>query len=141
MGYVYTFLQFVGIGLVILTTPLIPQSIVAQVILLIAVFIGFWAIYVFRNTKINVFPYLRNGSSIIRKGPYKYVRHPMYTSVILFALSYLIDNPGWIYGIYFTGIFLVLIFKINFEEKQLAAHFENYETEFFKTYRIIPCIY
>ena len=141
MGYIYTFLQFAGIGLIIFTPPFLPQSILGQVILILSVVLGLWSIYVFRHTKINVFPYLRDGSTIIRSGPYRYLRHPMYTSVILFALSYFIDNPNWMFGLYFLGIVIVLLFKMNFEEKHLSTHFEEYEVEFFKIYRIIPCVY
>lgn len=141
MGYVYTILQFIGLGLIFFTSPLFPKSIYGQFVLVFSISLGVWSVFVFRHTRINIFPYLRDGATMIRKGPYRYVRHPMYSSVILFALSYFIDNPNWLYGAYFFGLTIVIIFKMKFEEKQLASRFENYETEFFKTYRIIPCIY
>lgn len=103
--------------------------------------LGTWSILVFRHTRINIFPYLRNGANLIRRGPYKYVRHPMYSSVLMYALAYFIDNPNWVYAAYFFGLTGVILLKMQFEEKQLISRFENYETEFFSTYRIIPCIY
>jgi protein-S-isoprenylcysteine O-methyltransferase Ste14 len=141
MGYFFTFLQFFLIGLIFFTPPFLPQSVSGLVVLFLSFTIGAWSILVFRHTKINVFPYLRNGASLVRKGPYRYVRHPMYTSVILFSFAYFVDNPDWIYGSYFLSMIVVLVLKMNFEEKQLALHFDNYESEFFKTYRIIPCVY
>lgn len=141
MGYVYTILQFIGLGLIFFTPPIFPQSIYGQVVLIISIFLGVWSIFVFRHTRINIFPYLRDGATLVHRGPYKYVRHPMYSSVLLFGLSYFIDNPYWLYAAYFLGLTVVIFFKIKFEEKQLASRFENYETDFFSTYRIIPCIY
>lgn len=141
MGYFFTFLQFSLLGLIFLTPPVIPQSIYGLVVLFLSIVLGVWSVFAFRHTKINVFPYLRNGAGLVRKGPYRYVRHPMYTSVILFSLAYFIENPDWIFGSYLLGMILILVLKINFEEKQLALYFDNYESEFFKTYRIIPCIY
>jgi protein-S-isoprenylcysteine O-methyltransferase Ste14 len=141
MGYIYTIFQFVGLGLIFSTPPFIPQSIIGKISLLLSFVIAVWAVLVFRRTKINVFPYLRPGSRLVRTGPYRYVRHPMYTSVLLFGLSYFIDSPNLLYFSYFTGLLVVVLLKIKFEEKQLANHFDNYNAEFFKTYRIIPCIY
>jgi protein-S-isoprenylcysteine O-methyltransferase Ste14 len=141
MGYLYTVLQLVGLFLVFFTPPILPQTIYGQIILFLSLVIGVWAIFAFRHTRINIFPYLRNGAILIRKGPYKYVRHPMYSSVLLFALAYFIDNPNWIFTSYFVGLTIVILLKMRFEEKQLMLHFKNYDAEFFKTYRIIPCVY
>ena len=141
MGYFYTVLQFLLLSFILFTPPLLPGSYVAIIVLLIAVLIGLWAIYTFRHTRINIFPYLPEDAKLVFSGPYKYVRHPMYTAVLLFSLSYFIARPGWIYALYFASLLVVLLLKIRFEEKQLKEYFTSYDHIFFKRYRIIPCIY
>ncbi len=141
MGYLYTSLQFLLLGLIFFTAPILPGSLAGQIILATSVLLGFWAIWAFRHTRINVFPYLPEGARLVRKGPYRFVRHPMYTAVLLFVLAYWVDQPGLIYSAYLLALLLVIILKIRFEESQLIAGFENYESQFYKTYRIIPCVY
>ncbi len=141
MGYLYTTLQFILLGLILLTPPVIPKSYFALSLLVISIFTGFWAIWTFRHTKINVFPYLPAGARLIKKGPYRYVRHPMYTAVLLFSLAYLSENYSWLFLFYFIGLLTVIILKINFEERHLKHRFNDYQAVFYKTYRLLPCIY
>ena len=141
MGYLYTSLPFLLLGLIFFTATILPGSLAGQIILASSVLLGFWAIWAFRHTRINVFPYLPEGARLIRKGPYRFVRHPMYTAVLLFVLAYWVDQPGLIYSAYLLALLLVIILKIRFEESQLIAGFENYESQFYRTYRIIPCVY
>lgn len=141
MGYFYTSLQFILLALIFFTPPFLPETLAGQVVLSISIVFGIWAVWAFRHTRINVFPYLREGSQLIKAGPYRFVRHPMYSAVLLFALSYLVGQGSWIYLVYFVAIVSVMVFKIRFEESQLAEHFQQYETHFYKTYRLVPCIY
>lgn len=141
MGYLYTTLQFILLGLILLTPPVIPVSYFALSLLIISVIAGLWAIWTFRHTKINVFPYLLAGARLIQRGPYRYVRHPMYTAVLLFSLAYFSENPNWLFFLYFIALLAVIILKIKFEERRLKSRFDDYQTVFYKTYRLLPCIY
>jgi protein-S-isoprenylcysteine O-methyltransferase Ste14 len=141
MGYLYTTLQFILLGLIFFTPPLIPTDYVTISVLTTSVLLGLWAIWAFRYTRINIFPYLPKEAQLIQTGPYRYVRHPMYTAVLLFAFSYVIQEPGWLYFLYFLALLIVIVLKIRFEEHQLESRFNDYQAIFFKTYRIIPCIY
>jgi len=141
MGYLFTSLQFVLLGLIFITPPLFPDSYFSLSLLLVSVLIGLWALWAFRYTRINIFPYLPKGAKLIQAGPYRYVRHPMYTAVLLFSLSYVVQEPNWLYVVYFLSLLIVIILKIRFEERKLKEHFHHYQLVFFKTYRLVPCIY
>lgn len=141
MGYVYTILQFILIGTFLFVPPFIPFSLVANGVLIFAVLLGVWSVWVFRYTTINVFPYLPSGAHMITMGPYRIIRHPMYLAVLLFSMAYFIDQPTIIYGLLFFAMLLVLLLKIRFEERLLSNSFEEYEEHFYKTYRLIPCVY
>lgn len=94
----------------------------------IAAFVfGIWAIRSVGQHNWSVYPVPNPESSITRVGPYKIVRHPMYTAIIFFFLPMVIRANDWfswtIYGI----LFLTLVFKIRYEEKQILAKHPEYE--------------
>lgn len=74
-------------------------------------------------------------------GIYKYIRHPNYLVVIFeIILIPILLNIVSIGIIYFFLNFVLLIFRINYEEDELN-HFKSYSEYKNKTYRLIPYIY
>lgn len=74
------------------------------------------------------FPCPREGSQLVRRGIYAWVRHPLYTSVILLGLGW-----AWVWhSAVSLGAALLLIpffrAKARREERWLSARFPEYET-------------
>jgi protein-S-isoprenylcysteine O-methyltransferase Ste14 len=90
---------------------------------------------------LTVMPELRKNASLVTTGPYRFVRHPMYTSVTLLLTGMLIDNFDWMRLLVLIMVLIVLILKINIEEKQLRMRFPAYESYQLKTKRFIPFIF
>ncbi len=85
---------------------------------------------------------IKPGHRLITKGPYRFIRHPIYLAVILFGLS-IPMILGSLYG-FVTILALVpmLILRIRFEEKVLASTFGQEYVEYaHKTKKLIPYIY
>ena len=79
---------------------------------------------------------------VITTGPYSFVRHPMYTSIILmFGIMSLALGSYW--GLIPLPIFMLsMVFRIRDEEKMLCEELEGYKDYMQKTkYRIIPFIW
>jgi len=79
---------------------------------------------------------------VITTGPYSFVRHPMYTSILLmFGIMPLALGSYW--GLIFLPfLFLLLILRVQDEEKMLCEELEGYKDYMQRTkYRIIPFIY
>ncbi len=78
---------------------------------------------------------------LVTTGIYKYVRHPLYSTVLIIALSGSIIfscTYCWV----FVGLTLVgILFRIRKEEKFLIMQFEEYSEYIKRTKRIIPFIY
>lgn len=101
--------------------------------------LGIWAI-VTMKFKVNVFPEVLEDQKLIQSGPYKYIRHPMYTAVLLLTGSWMLNEIN-IYSISLCLLFLlVLLTKINHEEKLLTKAFKEYSTYMKKTKKLIPFI-
>lgn len=87
---------------------------------------------------------IRKGHKLITKGPYKYVRHPMYTLFYVFAIGLLLLVSNWFVGLFaLLSWHLLYVIRISSEEKMMLEQFgiewENYCKR--ATKKIIPYIY
>ena len=104
-------------------------------------FLAFWAMAVMRLGNFNVVPTPVEKGNLVSDGPYKVIRHPMYTSIFIFAFSILAGQFDYIK--LFTSIALVagLIVKMLYEETLLRNHHPGYEAYMAKTKRVIPFVW
>ena len=89
----------------------------------------------------SIYPEVKSNALLITTGPYKYVRHPMYTSLVIMMVGIALYNQHWIN---FSGVGLVIvavISKANMEENLLHIKFPNYHSYQEHTYRFIPYVY
>lgn len=86
---------------------------------------------------------IAEGQKIIETGPYKIVRHPMYTGGLIFILfTPLALGSYWALIPISISTFPPLIFRIINEEKLLIANLPDYSDYCKKTkYRLIPFIW
>ena len=83
------------------------------------------------------------GQKIIQKGPYKFIRHPSYSGMILFYIGYGLVSQNWL-SLILTVILptSALLYRINVEEKafieELGVEYQNYKS---KTKKLIPGIW
>lgn len=108
---------------------------------LVGIALGLWAIWVTRKAKMTVLPDVRKGSHLITNGPYKFIRHPMYSAVLLLCFGLLLTNYNFLGSLSFFILFLVLIFKIRYEEKKLNEYFSDYKIYSKNTKKLIPFMF
>ena len=103
--------------------------------------IAVWALATMPPRQLRVFPEVATGAQLIRRGPYRWVRHPMYLSVLVTALALVATTPTPS-RIGMWGVLLVdLIWKLQHEEALLAARFPEYPDYRQRTKRLIPFVY
>ncbi len=113
---------------------------IAAVVTIIGVVIAIWArVNLGRNWSSK--PAVKENHELVTTGPYAYVRHPVYTGVILMAFG--IAITGSIFGI---GAFIIASFfyilRIGKEEKIMQEIFPNEYPEYRKrTKRLIPFVW
>lgn len=71
-------------------------------------------------------------------GPYRYVRHPIYSGVLLFAAGITLASASALKAAAFVLLLVVLSIKARFEEGLLAEHFPGYESYARRTPRFVP---
>lgn len=71
----------------------------------------------------NLYPSFQENHQLIQSGPYAYVRHPMYSGLILMSLGTVIWYGTGLGLILFVACLLGTWFKLRQEEKILTNHF------------------
>lgn len=73
-------------------------------------------------------------------GLYKYVRHPMYTSVLLLSLGIALLSGNLIKYALVVGLYLLFYFKSTYEERYLRQKYDNYKEYAKRTPRFVPFV-
>lgn len=92
------------------------------------------------RTSLTAMPIPKEHGQLATNGLYKYVRHPMYTSVILLSLGLAVSSgeiDKYLLVIALTGLFY---YKSVYEEKYLVRKYPGYLEYARKTSRFIPFI-
>ena len=64
--------------------------------------------------------------NLITTGPYRFIRHPMYTAFILFHTSIFLMTGNWFIGLIWMGVItIILLLRIKKEEELLVEVFGN----------------
>lgn len=112
--------------------------------LIVAVFCIVLLWWVFRSIGNNVSEtvLVKEEGDLVTSGPYRYVRHPLYASALLFLLSLSLVFGDWIIlGYSLAGILAFRLLVIPAEEEQLLESFgEEYECYQSRTGALLPWI-
>ena len=93
------------------------------------------------SKNLSPFPTPKSNSQLIQTGLYKYIRHPIYTGILISFIGYSFYSES-LYKLAITFILLVLfIFKSKYEENKLSEKFSEYSSYKEKTGRFLPRIF
>ena len=112
----------------------------ATMMALMAVTLAVWA-FISMRKQFSVFPEPKPSRSLIRSGPYRFIRHPMYTALLIWSLGrvlFLFTTTN-LFG--FLGLTTILALKIQHEEKLLSKSFKDYDDYRKTTKRLVPFLY
>ena len=109
-------------------------------IFIVGAIVGLWALTHNQLGNFNIQPKLREGSKLITTGIYALVRHPMYTSVIVMMLGFLVSTVSKIEIFLWLILIIVLLLKAKKEESLWLEHDEAYESYKKSTKLFIPYI-
>jgi protein-S-isoprenylcysteine O-methyltransferase Ste14 len=94
----------------------------ADLLALAGLFVALWG-RITLGQNWNLYPSFQENHELIESGPYAYVRHPMYSGLILMSLGTVIWYGARLGFIWFAACLLGTWFKLAQEEKILTAHF------------------
>ena len=139
--YIIVAIQLAGLLYVAISAPLFADSSWLLIIEVLGIILALWAILVMNPFKVRILPFPNPSVEMLQKGPYRIIRHPMYTSIFLVVGS-LVMSYYTIYRLMVLIIlFAFLVLKVHIEESLLENHYENYRLYKKKTFRFFPFIY
>jgi protein-S-isoprenylcysteine O-methyltransferase Ste14 len=85
-------------------------------------------------------PRLMKGQALITSGPYRWIRHPIYTAFLLILSSPLLISANWFIGMLWIGsTVLDVIARMKVEEELLLRQFgDQYRAYQMRTGRLFP---
>ena len=120
--------------------PLTPQrwSLPALALLGCSVALGLWTLYHNRPGNFNIRPEPKASGRLVTGGPYRYVRNPMYSALLLFAAAEVAAYADPWKILCWLALALVLLAKAMLEERGLRARFPGYAEYAKRVRRFIP---
>ncbi len=140
-GRLLVAVQFALIGWLI--WPLTAQiwSPPALALLGCAVVLGVWTLAHNRPGNFNVRPEPKASGRLVTGGPYRYMRNPMYSAVLLFAAAEVVAYADMWKIACWLLLALVLLAKVMLEERALRALFPGYAAYAKRVRRFIPGVF
>jgi protein-S-isoprenylcysteine O-methyltransferase Ste14 len=117
-----------------------PSSLemLAVALLSASALIALWALAANRPGNFNIRPTPRAGGTLVTSGPYRWVRHPMYTSVLTAAAAAAVMSNQIIDAGLWMALLAVLMVKAGIEERALMIRFPEYRDYKSRTTRLLP---
>ncbi|OGA99393.1 MAG: hypothetical protein A3E25_06820 [Burkholderiales bacterium RIFCSPHIGHO2_12_FULL_69_20] len=116
-------------------------SVVAGLLLLTSVAVGLWALAANRPGNFNIRPTPRAGGTLVAHGPYRWVRHPMYSAVIAFGLACAWSAVAPWAWLCFGALVAVLVTKAGYEERCMLQAHPGYAAYREQTRRFVPGLF
>lgn len=86
-------------------------------------------------------PYPKEQAVLIETGPYRLVRHPIYSGAILMAFGWALWVQGWLTLVYAAMLLFFFDFKARREEQWLNEKFSAYAAYQKRVHKLIPFVY
>lgn len=138
---VLVFLQFLLIGLLIISTNKANSKLLAGLVIAVAMLMAGWSVFTMRKSRLRISPVPAQDAVLITSGPYRYTRHPMYTSVLLGTAGLLVMEFSVMRFILWVALFFVLFYKLKWEETLLAEKFPGYKSYRLHTKMLLPFLF
>ena len=90
---------------------------------------------------LQALPYPREGGTALYAGPYRLVRHPIYSGAVCVACGWALWRHGWLTLAYAALLFLLLDAKARREERWLVEKFPSYGDYQRRVRKLIPFLY
>jgi len=139
-SYILVSLQFILIAILLITHGLQTPSNFALLIFLVGCGFG---LYTVRHNKLgnfNVTPEIKENASLITTGAYRYIRHPMYFSVLIMMFGVVVSKPTLLSLFIYALLVVTLFLKAQKEEVLWMEQSNKYKTYMQQTKKIIPFI-
>jgi len=86
-----------------------------------------WAVLVF-GRGVTPSPMPSKKAKLQTRGPYRWIRHPMYTGVILWMAGSAMARRNWLAAVLWVALIGFFLAKIGWEERRLVETYPGYQS-------------
>jgi protein-S-isoprenylcysteine O-methyltransferase Ste14 len=113
----------------------------AALLLLAGGLLGLWSLAAVPRRQLRIVPEVHPRARLVRTGPYRFIRHPMYAAVLLAALGLATTRPQPLRFALFAALAAILALKLAREERFLHAAFPEYSAYQASSWRLLPWLW
>ena len=103
--------------------------------------LGAWTLWFNGPGNFDIRPQVKPSAKLILTGPYRYLRHPMYSTVLLSSAGLVLFHPAAWLWLALAALFAVLFAKAMLEERSLGAKFPEYANYAKRVRRFVPYLF
>jgi len=140
-SYVLVGVQFACLVAILVSGPWVARHGWFFALELVGFLLAIWAIFSMKLKHVNVFPEVRAGSHLVTNGPYRWVRHPMYTALLLIMLSLVCESFSYWRGFGWILLSADLVAKLSYEELLVQEVIDDHEAYRCRTWRLVPWVF
>ncbi|MBP7900539.1 MAG: isoprenylcysteine carboxylmethyltransferase family protein [Gammaproteobacteria bacterium] len=107
----------------------------------IGLLLGVWAVQTMHLGRFNIIPDPKEDSQLVEVGPYRWIRHPMYASILWLLFPMLIADGDLWRWMWFLVLLLTLLLKLHYEESLLSQRFQDYKAYQQRSKKLLPWVY
>lgn len=107
----------------------------------IGLLLGVWAVQTMHLGRFNIVPDPKEDSQLVEVGPYRWIRHPMYASILWLLFPMLIADGDLWRWMWFLVLLLTLLLKLHYEESLLSQRFQDYKAYQQRSKKLLPWVY
>lgn len=136
--------QFALLGVWLLSGAALAVGQPAQLVQLAALLLAVWAMVVMTSAQRRLFrisPDPTGHRLLVRAGPYRWIRHPMYAAILLMVAPPLFERANVPGLVLLAALAAVLVTKLTLEERLLARRFADYADYRRESWRLFPPVY
>lgn len=137
----FVFVQFAALGAILLTGPVLAADPALLALELAGLALGVWAVLTMGILRVSIMPTPQAQAQLVTGGPYRFIRHPMYSALLLFTLPLVAAAPSPLRIGLWLLLLVNLVLKLHYEEGLLLSKFKDYAAYQHRTHKLIPFIY
>lgn len=139
--YIYLTLIYSSVILIIATGPLLSVKIYLVFPEIASVWLVLWVVWTNKIGNFDLTLKPGNKKRLVAKGPYKLVRHPLYTALLMLTLTLVIGYADTLRIFFWLVQLAATVLKIRTDEVLLSKYYGDFSLYRQRTYKLIPFIF